>query len=421
MSGNPAIAFILFGTLLLFPGIPMAQEPVIGATVDEFLVLAARMNPERAAARLDEEAALARAEGAGALPDPVFQWSLEDISQNRASLPGRVGSEKFTVQQEVPWWGKRKAEREIAQARSREAGGRLAQVEAELALRIKTAYAEGYRVRETMARNGEGIKVLETLERLARSRYAQGMGDQEALIAIEAQRSERMIEQVRLTREWQRIQARLNVLVHRKPDAPIVDHPELRPLPAKESLDAARLWQRALDNNPALVMAKARLLAAMGDRQLAEVSWYPDFSIDFGLIDRREPGENNGYEASIALNLPLQQRVRQGRLKETMATVGALRETLRAEQARLEGELHEAISSMEEVREVTRIITGSLVPQGKMALQTALNGYRTGIGAADSVWDAVGQLQKKQVDLIEAYYEGQVRLARIEHMIGGQL
>ncbi|MBF0346679.1 MAG: TolC family protein [Magnetococcales bacterium] len=393
----------------------------VGASVKEFLELALKMNPERAAASMEAEAAMARAQGAGQFPDPMFQWTLDDISKTNSGLPERVGVMKYSLKQELPWWGKREAERHIAEAEHGEAQGRFADVGAEIALRIKTAYADYHRVHLSMDQTDELIEVMRTLVRFAQFRYAQGMSVQSEITSAEAERGSLDVELVRLGKERHRIRSRLNALVNRQPDAPIVEHPHLRPLPTPEALNYDTLLSIARKNNPVLAMVQSRLTAAVGDQRLADLAWYPDVNLGVGLVQRRDDGEPNGYEAMVEFNLPIQWWKRQARERETAAKTGAMRESLASEQRRIESSLRETLLSLEEAREVERITTDTLMPQGRLALQSALKGYQTGATEAVAVLDTIQRLKKFQIDLLKAQFEGQVRLAEIERLIGGDL
>ena len=89
----------------------LSQEAAIGRTVDSLLDYARNNNPEYASMRHEADAAGQRVTPAGALPDPKFRIELMDITkmgeQNATLSPNRVGSTKYTVTQELPWYGKR--------------------------------------------------------------------------------------------------------------------------------------------------------------------------------------------------------------------------------------------------------------------------------------------------------------------------
>ncbi|MBF0462014.1 MAG: TolC family protein [Magnetococcales bacterium] len=397
-----------------------ATQPV-GASVAELLALARQMNPERAAAALEADAAIARAQGAGTLPDPQFQYLMDTITKNHNGLPGRLAVEKYELQQTLPWWGKRALQQGMAEAESQEAQDKLADVEAEIALRIKTAYADYHRVHLSMDQTAELRQIMRTLVQFAQFRYAQGMATQLEATAAEAERGALDVEQVRLGKERGRIRSRLNALVNRKPDAPVVEHPQLRPLPPPATLDYATLLQRAQAQNPALAMLEARTQAAQQDHQLSGKAWYPDVSVSLGLVQNRNAGEDNGFEAMVALNIPVQWEARRAKERETAAKLKAVQAQQASEQLRIDAALQETLLSLEEAREVAQLTQNTLLPQARIALQSALQGYQTGTTEAVAVLDAVQRLKRFQIDLLKAQFEAQVRLAEIERLIGDDL
>ncbi|MBF0420715.1 MAG: TolC family protein [Magnetococcales bacterium] len=398
-----------------------AHGQVVGASVADLLTLAKKMNPELLASRLDADAAAARVAGAGVLPNPKLQMTLEDVSKNRDGLPGRVATEKFLMQQELPWWGKRDSQRTIAEAENREALGKLADVEADIALRIKTAYADYHRVHLTMDQTEEWIQIMRTLVRMAQFRYAQNRAMQSEVTTAEAERGALEVDKVRLGKERSRIRARLNALVNRAPDAPIVEHPELRPLPAAEILDYAKLLERALRDNPVQSMVAARADAVDENQRLVEKGWYPDITLGMGLVQRRNPEEKDSFEAQVELTLPVPWDGYRARQREAVARNGAVQAQLQAEHVRIASTLKENLLSLEEAREVAQVTENTLMPQARMALQSALKSYQTGSTESVAVLDAAQRLKKFQIDWLKAQFEAQIRLAEVERLIGGDL
>lgn len=414
-------ALLFFWSSALVAGEPATKTPPIGATVEEFLLEAQKMNPELAAAALEADAAAARVQATGALPDPKFQLTLDEISENKNGFPGRVAVEKLTLQQELPWWGKRDLQRAIAQAESQEVQGKYEDVAAQIALRIKTAYADYHRVHLSMDQTDELIQILRTLVQFAQFRYAQGMGSQVEVTSAEVERGALTVEQVRLSKERGRIRARLNALVNREPDAPVVEHPMLRPLPPPSAIEHDTLLRRTQARNSALTMAKARTLAARQDQGLAEKAWYPDVNVSFGLVQRRNPGEENGFEAMVGFDVPVQWQVLRARELAATAKANAAQAQLAYEQLSVNASLRETLLSLEEAREVAQVTTDTLLPQARIALQSALNGYQIGTTEAVAVLDAIQRLKKFEIDLLKTQFEAQVRLAEIERLIGSDL
>ncbi|MBF0308783.1 MAG: TolC family protein [Magnetococcales bacterium] len=399
---------------------PASGEQPVGATVDEFLALAREINPEIAARALEAEAAAAWVEGADAFPDPKLQITLDDISRNAAGLPGRVATTKYTLQQEIPWWGKRALQREIAVAASREAESVREERKLEVAMKVKMAYADYHRVHLSMDQTDELIQIMRVLVEFARFRYAQGMGSQQEATSAEAERGALSMERVRLLQERHRIRARLNALVGRPAEAPVVEHPHLRELPETSLLDYRQLLERGLAANPSLGMARARVASAEGETRLAKKAWYPDWEVGFGVVERRNVEEMDSYEAMVGVSLPLQWSAKKAKERETALKEQAARQDLVAERLRVELGLKEALSSLEEAQAVEKVTRESLLPQARIALQSALKGYENGNTEAVAVLDAVQRLKKFQIERLKAQYDQQVRLAEIERFVGGE-
>ena len=141
----PAQALALL--LALGTALPvLSQESAIGSNVESLLALAREKNPEYTGMRYEAEAAAERVEPAGALPDPKLRTELMDITrggeQNPTLSPSRAGSTRYTLMQDVPWFGKRDLKREIAELEAQSARGRAYGTWSDVAAKIKTTYAQ---------------------------------------------------------------------------------------------------------------------------------------------------------------------------------------------------------------------------------------------------------------------------------------
>ncbi|MBF0582857.1 MAG: TolC family protein, partial [Magnetococcales bacterium] len=250
-------------------------------------------------------------------------------------------------------------------------------------------------------------------------RYAQGAAWQNEVTAAELERSGLTVERVRLGNERKKLKARLNALLNRAPEAPIVEQPRLRPIPAAATLDFERLMTRLMEANPQLTRDQAILTAAQSSRALAVREWFPDVGVGMGVVNRRD--EPNSFEAMVEMNIPIQWELRRARESETAAMEQASHSRLEAEQTRLAAELQEALLALQSAREVEQITKESLLPQARIALQSAIRNYENGGGESTQVLDAVQRLKKYRLEQIKAQYEQQMRLADIERLIGGEL
>ncbi|WP_130472415.1 TolC family protein [Candidatus Magnetaquicoccus inordinatus] len=409
--------------LLLTSTLSGAEEPLpsVGSTVDELLAIARQMNPDLAAAALDAEAAAARTSASDALPEPKLLLTLDEISKNSSGWPGRVATTKYTLQQEIPFWGKRDLRKAVAMAEEEELRQQHQERLLELEMKVKVAYADYHRVHLAQEQTEELLRIVRVVVDYARFRYQHGQAMMQEATMAEAERGNMSMEQVRLQKERQRIRARLNALLNRPAHAPLVEHPTLRPLPVPESLVFEQLLPRARSTNPAVHMSQARVQAAEEGLRLAEKSGWPDLELGFGLVERRDEGSQDGYEAMVRINLPWQGEWRRAVEQEANSKRLAAQQRLQGEELRVESALREALSALEEARQITQITRDTLLPQARITLQAALKGYETGNSEALMVLDAVQRLKKFQIELLKGEFEQQVRLAEIERLVGGAL
>src|SRR5574343_1212119 len=202
-----------FGTPVL------AQEVAPGANVDSLLAYAKSRNPEFAAMQAEAEASAERVVPAGALPDPKFRSELRDITkmgeQNATLSPSRVGSTKYLLMQDIPWFGKRDLKREIAELEADGAKGRALGTWADVAGRIKVNFAQLYFVHRNEQLTREILDLMTRLEKVAQVRYSGGLAAQQDVIRAQVEQTNMRNELVALENERRQLQARLNALLAR--------------------------------------------------------------------------------------------------------------------------------------------------------------------------------------------------------------
>lgn len=397
-----------------------AAAPGAGATVDELIRVARAMNPEAAAMALEADAAEARADAAGALDDPQFQAELQLMRNTPSYAPtGDEALVTYRVVQMFPLWGKRTLKQEAAEALGRGARARQLMTENEIAFRVKEAYAQYHLAHLAAEETGRLIGTLDTMGRLAQARYGQNLAKQQEVTTVAAEKAAMQSDLARMQAERRRSQARLNGLLARQPNAPLVEEPMPRAVPPLETLAVDALVERALAHNPALREQAAQIEAADKSRALADREWYPDLELSLGVMQRQRDIE--GYETMVGFNIPLQVPKRQAMIREAGAMAGAARAKL--DQLRLEitTELHAAHAELVALGQRKRFLRETTLPQARIAFEGAVQAYRLAREEFLMVLVAEQTLRRAIVDWLNVQYEEQIRLAEIERLIGGEL
>ncbi len=401
----------------------LASETPPGADVESLLQLARQHNPEYATMRHEASAASERIEPAGALPDPKLRMELQDITkggeQNASIWPGRVGSTRYTLMQDVPWFGKRDLQRELAASQSDGAQARVLGAWVDIAAGIKLAHAQLYLAYQNEGLTREILDLMGRLERVAQVRYAGGLAAQADAIRAQMELTNLGNELIMLDNEKRMLQSRLNMLLARPADAPLAQPERLRALPASTQLTLAALQARARARNPRLFADEASIRAAEKSRELTYLNRYPDFS--FGIAPIQSRSRVMDWELMVEINIPLQQSSRRAQEREAQAMLAAARARKEATANQVLAELAENLSALDAARRSEALLAGSLLPQAELTFKAALAGYENGKLDFTTLLDAQRQIRQAKLQLIKAQVEAQTRLAAIERFVGEEL
>ena len=415
---------ILILSLAIAFGAPVfAQEAPLGANVDSLINYAKTRNPEYAAMQAEAEASGERVTPAGALPDPKFRTELRDITrfgeQNATLSPSRVGSTRYLLMQDIPWFGKRDLKREIAALEADGAKGRALGTWADVAGRIKVNFAQLYYVHRNEQLTREILDLMTRLEKVAQVRYSGGLAAQQDVIRAQVEQTNIRNELIALETEQHHLHARLNALLARPNNAPLQVPAQLRKLPAPVTLDYATLEERVRTRNPQLFADESKIKAAEKSRDLTYKNRYPDFTLGVSPIQYQSAIKE--WELMVELNIPLQQSSRRAQERESESMLNAARSRKEATTNQVSAELAEALSGIEAARRTENLLTNSLLPQAELTFKAALAGYETGKVDFATLLDAQRQIRQARQNQLKAQVDAQMRLAEIERLLGEDL
>lgn len=416
-----AIAAACF-TLFLAPT-SYGQDLQIGSNLQGLLKLAKERNPDLASMSFDADAASERVIPAGSLPDPKFRTEWRDITrmgEQRPTLsPSRVGSTRYLLMQDLPWFGKRELKRETAEALSEAAKVRVTSTWLELASKIKTTYAQLYYLDQSERLTQEILDLMVRLEKVAQVRYASGLAAQQDVIRSQVEQTAIRSELIFIESERRQLQARLNALTGRQADEPLARPTQIRSLPTPEVLNFSALEQRVRSNNPLLQVEGAQIKAAEKTRELAYKNRFPDFTV--GASPIQYGNSVREWELMVEINIPLQQGARRAQERESDAMLSASRSRREAINNQVLADLYENVTGFESERRSLTLTTESLLPQSELTFRSALAGYESGKVDFATLLDAQKQIRQAKLNQVKAGINAQMRLADIERIVGEEL
>ncbi|PIX05533.1 MAG: transporter [Gallionellales bacterium CG_4_8_14_3_um_filter_54_18] len=372
--------------------------------------------------RYEAEAAAQRVNPAGALPDPVLRTELMDITNqgtNRAAslLPAQVGSTRYTLMQNLPWFGKRDLKREAAEAGADQAQGRTAASWADLAAQIKSAYAQYYYVAGGQTITRDLLALVGQMEKIAQVRYANGLVAQQDAVRAEVEQTALKTELIMLDNSKRQIKARLNALLSRPAYTPFAAPQRLRGIPATLSLEnQTAMESRIREHNPDLFTDEAAIRVSEKNRDLAYKARYPDFVL--GVAPTQVGNGVREWGLMVELNIPLQQASRRSQEREAEAMLAASRARREATANRVLSLLTENLSGLDAAQRTESLSASGLLPQAKITFESALIGYQNGRVDFATLLDAARQILNAKLEILKAQTDAQLRLAEIERLTG---
>lgn len=395
----------------------------LGAEIGGLLDYARTHNPDYAAWQAESQVSAARSNVAGRWADPKLRLELMDVTrmgaQNPNLLPGRVGSTRYLLMQDISWLGKNDLKHDVAQAEAAGVRSRTQEAWAELAAQIKTAYARRYYLHHSLQLNREMLVLMARLEQIARTRYASGLAAQQDVIRAQLEQTRLRSELIELEMQQHHEDAQLNALLARPIHALLQEPVRLPVLPSAASLDARLLEARLRQHSPQLQMQEAEIQSAEKNRALAEKNRYPDFTLGFAPVQMQNAVRQ--WDVMLEMNIPLQQETRRAQEYEADARLEAVRRRQEAVTHRLLAQLAEALSALDAARHTARLMNDDLLPQAELTYQAALAGYEAGRLDFATLLEAQRQIRQGRLSRLKAEVEGCVQLAQIERLLGGSL
>ena len=392
------IAFVLSALLSL----ASAQS------VDELVREALENNPSLEGAQARITQSRAQKEISKNFDNPSIQLQINDIQtqdiSNRSIEPMQF--ESLSIQQKIPFFGKRDARHEDAQATQRAEELSLAQLRATLTAEVKkTAYRiwqieqeiRIYTDFETLVRQNE--KLYTALVSTAAS------GRHMGIMASQMDLSQIKITLAGLAEEKERAYADLSQLCARKVETVESELSIGRP----ETLET---YESALSNNFGYRAREARVRSADARLEQARLDAYPDVTVQVGYSRRQS--FNDYWSAGVNIPLPIYGTEA---AKEQISRAKVLEQTREreTEYLRLGALMRQKYAEMARAAEVWRIIHDESLPQLQHMFELSEASIRNGedLFRFTELLKQKLQLELQQVRSVAAYRRAQAELDQL--------
>ncbi len=409
-----AVLAIAAGPVWGDPALPELAGPEAGQllTADQLVTWVLEANAGLAAIQAAADAAAYRIAVAGSLDDPMLSYGVAPLTADAS----RGLNQKLDFSQKFPWPGTLAAREAAAQHDAVAADRNVEALRLRVISQTKSAYAEWRFVAEGLAIHHATQALLDELIATTQARYAAGRALKQDALQAEVERTDLDNQLLRLRRQLATVQARINALLNRAPDAPL---PAATPIPLKSAPPPLEALQTlALAQHPELSRLDAQISASKSRVTLAEKAFYPNFQLGVGYNSLWDDA-NKRPSFGVSINVPLDRSKRKSELNRARADTRRAEWSLVERRAELLSNVAQSRAEVIEAQASVALYQEKLVPLAAEYLAAALADYQSGAGAFLNVITAERRKLSTDLALARARADSARRLAELEQWVGG--
>ena len=395
----------------------MSSGPVV--TLQELVAIALRRNPAIEGAVAQTQAQRARVPQAKALPDPMFSggWmgSIVPFKVEHGFAPSFRG---LSVQQKIPYPGKRRLRGEIADRQAEAASWKAEGVRRQVVAQVKVAYYQYFYYTKAIEITRKNKDLLEKLEQIAEARYRVGKGIQQDVLRAQVEVSRVDQQLIVLQQQEATAKARLNTLLYRDPEAGL---PAPAPFtPTNFSVGLPALYQLAHANDTVLEQDRRVVEGGRDAVKLAQKSYEPDFAVTYTYQQRPDLQDSNGVMVGINIPIFYRHKQREKVIEASHELIGE-RKSLDERRTTLNYEIKQQYLAAEAAQKLMNLYSKAIVPQSSLALESSMSAYEVGKVDFQSMLDNFTYVLDYEVDYYRELSQYQSALAQLEPLVGREL
>ncbi|HTM55253.1 MAG TPA: TolC family protein [Pirellulales bacterium] len=333
-----------------------------------------------------------------ALDDPMFMAMAAP-----ASFVSNDVSSAYILQgsQKVPWFGKRPARGQAAQAEASAAFHDIDDTRLQVAQVTRAAYFDYYLVHRQSELLDENLRVMREFRDSAQAKYENNLVTQQDVLQADVELTTIERRQLEIERMKRVATSRINTLLRRPPLDRLPPPP--RTLAYDEPLpDIAELQQTAALQRPDLAALAARVRGAEWAVTLAMKQYYPDAEF-FGRYDSFwQPASTQGDlrgQMGMNVNVPIYRQKLKAAVCEAQFRLSERRAEYQQRQLDIQYDVQAAFEAAQESREAAALYANKFLPFAEQNLELARANYD--VDKANFL--TLAQAQRQLIEVREKY------------------
>ncbi len=376
-------------------------------TLNQLLFAAVNNNPDLIAMQTKIDVSNFQAEGMTYLPDPMFEFELDDIMSDFS----KVGMINFYVSQMFPFPGKLALEKKsVMNTKAMMQSERLSMA-VDIMNMIKMNYYDLYLLNNKLQVNHDNQLLLKTFIAAAEAQYMVGKGMQQEVFKSQIEMSRLQNEDFILKQQRKNIYSTLTKLTK-----VVVDEDtkiNFADIDTEYLLDKGnfnlnntktdKLIDYAFEHRPDLKTLKNKILMNQTDLEMAKINRLPDFNIKLGYKILPFEGKN-AFAFMVGVNIPFAPWS-SGKydlaIKKNEVIIKSTTEEYSAKKNDIRNEVTTIVNNMTSLKETMNFYYGVQIPQTENTMKSAQYSYETNMGSFLDLLDAYRMYQEAKL----MYYE----------------
>jgi outer membrane protein TolC len=410
------------------PGSPVeveAEEPIkpedmqSRVTLDELIKEAMEKNPAIQAAQDLAAARRARVSPEKTLPNPTIGFqTMGDLVPPTLQKGDPSSGRFYSITQEIPFPGKLGLRGEVALTEAEAQVWNQKQAVLEVTADLKKAFYDYLFIYQSIEVVLKDKELLDNIAEVAEARYRVGEGAQQDVIKAQVEISKLLDRMTVLEQRQETAQALINRLLYRSPGTPVGIPVEVKQTELAYSQE--ELIRLAEANSPVLQVQEQNIARNRFGVELAGKEYYPDFEMGFTYVDRDDEPTMYGLTASAKIPLYFWRKERPA-LEAARLELSAARKERESVASRLGYDVKEAYITATSSNKLARLYKTTLIPQARLAVESAFASYQVGIVDFLTVLDSIVTLLEYELKYYETLTDYMKAMAQLELVTGMEL
>ncbi len=411
--------------LLLNSAITYASQADNPSEIEALIAEALKNNPQLKAVdesinSLKEKPAQARS-----LDNPRLKLSVMNLPNDTYKFNQEPMTQKHVaIMQKFPFPGKLGLKEEIAEKAVEIAADNYDEQKNMLIMQVKTTYEKILFLDLAAEITKENRKLLRELVKIAGTQYEVGKGIQLDVIKAQVELSKMTDRLIPIKQKREVMAAMLNNLLNRPVETPFTANGHIEMTGVKLSFEKLKVI--AEENKPMLSMKKHAIERNETAVKLSKRNYYPDLDIgmSYGQRDDSPMQQERADFISgfVTVKIPLWYKSKEtSKVAEDTANVRKAQEEYRALQNNIYFQIKKLISEIHSNAERAELFRSGLIPQSRLALDSALSAYRVNKVNFSTLINNQITLYNLELQYNQVVTDHEIKLAELESVIGQRI